>query len=316
MKSTVSIIIPVYNRATIISKTLDSIQVQTYERWECILVDDGSTDDTLSVLERYKKSDARFKIYKRPESVKKGANGCRNYGFSVATGDYINWFDSDDLMYTNFLEVKLNSFTNTLDAVIHKNVYANYKLNAYRDSKFEYDNGKSLFYNYAMETIELQTCCFMWRRTFLHDKFLFDPKISRYQDNEFHIRMLALPNLNIKILEEVLAVIRSGNGHDTQISSTSKLTKQKLYDVFYYRYQCLQLAKHNGFADEVFNRTLAKKSLWSFYAALKYETRSIKRIKDLKLYYKKLIFIYLNPQMHFKDIIKSHLYLLKIVFSN
>ena len=85
----------------------------------------------------------------------------------------------------------------------------------------------------------------MWKKTFLDNKPLFDETIMRYQDNEFHIRMLAIQSLKVEILETVLATIRSGDGHDSQISAKANITKQKLYDVFYYRYQCLKLAKDN-----------------------------------------------------------------------
>ena len=60
MKPVVSIIIPTYNRALLIGDTLDSISAQNFTSWECIIVDDGSTDDTIIIIERYCKQDARF----------------------------------------------------------------------------------------------------------------------------------------------------------------------------------------------------------------------------------------------------------------
>lgn len=310
----VSIIIPVYNRASIIGATLNSILTQTYTNWQCIIVDDGSTDDTENIISKHIEKDSRIKFFKRPEQVLKGANSCRNYGFTLAKGDYINWFDSDDIMELNFLQEKVNAFTAECDAVVHRNNYANYNLTEFRDSKFTYDNGKSLFYNYAMERIELQTCCFMWKRSYLEDKMLFDETIMRYQDNEFHIRMLALKP-KLKILDEVLATIKSGDGHESQISAKVNLTKKKLYDVFYYRYQCLKLAKDYILdADANFNKTIAKKALWAFYAGLKFEKNMIKRIKDFIKYYLKLQYVYASPQLTFMDPWKSQFYIIKIIF--
>ncbi|WAC01936.1 glycosyltransferase family 2 protein [Lacinutrix neustonica] len=69
----VSIIIPTYNRALIVGETLESIRAQTHDHWECIIVDDGSTDHTLDVLNTYAAKDHRFKIYQRPRPLKKGA---------------------------------------------------------------------------------------------------------------------------------------------------------------------------------------------------------------------------------------------------
>ena len=101
----ISIIIPTYNRAEIISETLDSVVAQTHENWECIIVDDGSTDNTADVILEYTNRDKRFKYHLRPETLNKGASPCRNYGLKQANGDFIQFLDSDDLLNKNkFLE--------------------------------------------------------------------------------------------------------------------------------------------------------------------------------------------------------------------
>ncbi|OEY71664.1 glycosyltransferase family 2 protein [Salegentibacter salarius] len=107
MNSLVSIIIPTYNRGDLIVQTIHSIQQQNYSFWECIVVDDGSTDDTWKILKKYTEKDSRFKCYLCPDYRPKGANSCRNFGFEKSTGDYIIWFDSDDLMTPNHIENKL-----------------------------------------------------------------------------------------------------------------------------------------------------------------------------------------------------------------
>jgi len=94
----VSIIIPTYNRAHIIGETLNSVLAQTYENWECIVIDDGSTDGTAKLLESYIQKDYRFQYHFRPSNRPKGASACRNYGFDLSKGEYINWLDSDDLL--------------------------------------------------------------------------------------------------------------------------------------------------------------------------------------------------------------------------
>lgn len=118
MHSLVSIIIPIYNRAHLIGETLDSVLEQTYTNWECIIVDDGSTDDTEGVVMDYVKKDARFQFHKRPEKYKSGGNGARNYGFDLSKGEYINWFDSDDLMLPDAIQSKIDAFEEGIDFVV------------------------------------------------------------------------------------------------------------------------------------------------------------------------------------------------------
>jgi len=305
----VSIITPVFNREVIVETTLNSILNQTYTNWECVLVDDGSTDNTLQVLDQYVKKDNRFKVFSRPEDLPKGANACRNFGFEKSTGALINWFDSDDIMHKDFLQEKINAFIDTTDGVIHKNRYANYNLTRFRESKFTYTNSKSLFYHYAMGEIEIQTSGFMWRKKFLKKKPLFNESIQRFQDNEYHIRMLALKP-EIIVLDSVLATIRGGDGDSTQISSSKNLTKKKLQDIFYYRCQTLKLNKtvqDRGY--NTISKQISKKALWAFYDTLRFEKNIFNRFKDIRNHYNKLKIVYLNKDISLYSKVKSHVYL-------
>ncbi|SFU61886.1 Glycosyl transferase family 2 [Pustulibacterium marinum] len=302
-----------YNREQIILDTLQSISAQTYSNWECIIVDDGSTDKTLEVLLQYQQKDARFRILKRPSVYTKGANACRNYGFEVAKGNFVNWFDSDDIMEPTFLEEKVNQFTSPVNAVVHRNRYSNYELTKFRESKFNFSG--DLFYNYALESIEIQTCGFMWRKSYLKDFKLFDENIQRYQDNEFHIRMLAESSLNLIVLDKVLATVRSGDGHKSQISAKVNLSKDKLFDVFYYRYQCLFLAISKRMKlDDNFFRTISKKALWSFYAALQFEKDLKQRKVDFNRFKETISFVFKHGKLSLIDVIKSKVYIFKILF--
>ena len=112
----ISIIIPTYNRAHLIGETLDSILLQTYPNWECIVVDDGSADNTADVMRDNIKNDNRFQYHQRPDNRKKSPNSCRNYGFELSKGEYIKWFDSDDIMLPYLLEKQISSFVKNVDS--------------------------------------------------------------------------------------------------------------------------------------------------------------------------------------------------------
>ena len=112
MNPIVTIIMATYNRAHFILETISSIQNQTYLDWECIIIDDGGTDNTLEVITPILNKDLRFKFLKRPDNYKKGLPGCRNYGLDLAQGDYIIFFDDDDIVHADNLKICLESLNN------------------------------------------------------------------------------------------------------------------------------------------------------------------------------------------------------------
>lgn len=95
-----SIIIPTYNRANLIQKTIESLLLQTYTNFEIIIVDDGSTDNTEEVVAPY--TNERLFYFKKNNAERAAA---RNFGAIKAKGDYVNFFDSDDLALPHHLEV-------------------------------------------------------------------------------------------------------------------------------------------------------------------------------------------------------------------
>ena len=105
MNDLVSIIIPTYNTEKFIGATLQSVQNQTYQNWEMILVDDASTDDTVKIIEDFAANDQRLKLSVLP---KNSGNGfARNVALEKATGKYIAYLDADDLWFPLKLEKQL-----------------------------------------------------------------------------------------------------------------------------------------------------------------------------------------------------------------
>jgi glycosyltransferase involved in cell wall biosynthesis len=99
--SKVSVIIPTYNHAEFISETLNSVLQQTYCNWECVIIDDGSTDETHSICQDFINLDDRFKYFLKTNT---GVSDTRNFGIQKAEGIYILPLDSDDLIHPNYLE--------------------------------------------------------------------------------------------------------------------------------------------------------------------------------------------------------------------
>jgi glycosyltransferase involved in cell wall biosynthesis len=214
-KPLVSIIIPTYNRAHLIGETLDSILAQTYINWECIIVDDGSTDNSFEVIELFCKKDNRIQYHKRPNSKPKGANTCRNYGFEISKGEYVNWFDSDDVMLPEFLEVKVIGFTNNIQFVICTGDYVSDNLD-YIETINLNTKTTNLFKDYVLWKLQVLTPSVLFKRSFLIDKELFLYKIKRGQEFELFSRLFfKLPYDTYRIINTPLFLYRQHESSKT-----------------------------------------------------------------------------------------------------
>lgn len=101
LNALVSVIVPVYNVEDYLKKCIDSIIHQTYENIEIILVNDGSTDNSYEICQKFSKKDSRIILLNKKNG---GLSDARNYGLKVATGDYVVFIDSDDYVRLNYVE--------------------------------------------------------------------------------------------------------------------------------------------------------------------------------------------------------------------
>lgn len=201
----VSIIIPTYNRAHLMGETLDSVIAQTNYNWECIVVDDGSTDYTAKLMEFYCSRDNRIKYFSRPINKQKGPNSCRNFGYKKSTGTYINWLDSDDILLPQALEKKIFAIGRN-DVVISTLHYIDLNKNIL-NQKHQY-RSSNLIEDYLVGKITFYTFTPLWSKPFLEKQSeLFDEKITNLDDWDFNLRMLyAKPKM--VFLDEALILYR------------------------------------------------------------------------------------------------------------
>jgi glycosyltransferase involved in cell wall biosynthesis len=109
-KPKVSVIIPTYNRAYLINRAIQSVLNQTYQDFEIIIVDDGSTDNTKEVIREFQKKDKKIKYIRHEKN--KGGNAARNTGIKAAKGEYIAFQDSDDEWLPEKIEKQMKAFEN------------------------------------------------------------------------------------------------------------------------------------------------------------------------------------------------------------
>jgi len=194
----VSIIIPTYNRAHLINETLDSVLAQTYSNWECIVVDDGSTDDTEAVVTDYVKQENRFIFVRRPKSKLKGASSSRNYGASLAKGELLIFLDSDDTLKPHCLDVRLQAIANNLDVLfwvfpmeIRKNSGIVTKKNIPEKSDY--------LESFLENKIFWGIMCTTWDKNFFLRINGFNENYLRLNDPEIHIRAILEANDKYKV---------------------------------------------------------------------------------------------------------------------
>jgi glycosyltransferase involved in cell wall biosynthesis len=188
----IAIIIPVYNRANLLPETLNSIMVQSFTDWECILVDDQSTDDSFKVMEEYQKKDNRIKAYKRPLELKKGANACRNFGFTKSSASHIKWFDSDDIMLPKHLEKAHKVLIdNCLDFVVTDTLNFDHENGEMLEKPYNFSRNKVIITaeNFALNKIGWITDDFLGTKESV-EGIQFNENITDGDEYNFFVKML------------------------------------------------------------------------------------------------------------------------------
>lgn len=191
--TTISLVMPVYNRASLVKEMIDSIIKQTYIDWELIIVDDGSEVKELKELSCYVKECNNIRIIKRSEYQKKGGQTCRNVGLYESKGEYVIFLDSDDYLQPFCLEqrVRFMEKHNDLDFAVFP--YAEYDQNIsdiirLGGVKF-YDDDYSAFIG---RTLPFMVWSNIYRRKSLLDNLIiWDDKVLSLQDADFNMNILA-----------------------------------------------------------------------------------------------------------------------------
>lgn len=258
MNSLVSIIIPTYDRAHLIGETLDSIINQTYQNWECIIVDDGSTDKSEELINKYIKLDRRFRYFQRPPNRAKGANSCRNLGLENAIGEYVIFFDSDDLMIENHISFKLGGFiSNNLDYVITRTKFFNSDLD-YMESYYRFDRFEITPFNYISQKINWLTLDICLKTT-LAKKLKFNENLHSGQEYNYFSKLI-LASSNALFINEVVSLRRY---HENSIRA--KLKTKHDFNLGYFRSNWFTYLDVRSAADKSIRLLLLKRCIDLIY---------------------------------------------------
>ena len=194
-KDKISIIIPVYNKEKYLKKCLKSILNQTYKNLEIIIIDDKSTDKSLEIINSFKNTDKRIKVYTHKHS---NISSIRNYGLKKVTGSYVLFIDSDDYIEKNMIEI----------------LYENLKI-AHADISICNYNNKDSEKNFIFDSNTALNLLFnnkrgigfgLWNKLISKD-ILTNQKFNNYkigEDLDFTYRLLKKSNLKITYIDKTL----------------------------------------------------------------------------------------------------------------
>lgn len=174
----VSVIMPTWNRAHVVARSIRSVQSQTHGDWELIVVDDGSTDSTREVIRAMAVTDARIRLV---EAVHGGVSAARNAGLDAATGDYVAFLDSDNEWPTRYLDLMLRGVISSGASA----GYAGLQL---------HDGDKTMYRAYEGDIDHLMIVNHIDLNVLVVDRQLaietrFDDSLRRWVDHDFAIRV-------------------------------------------------------------------------------------------------------------------------------
>lgn len=322
MRPVVSVIMPCYNSEETVIKALNSLEKQTYQNFEVIIINDGSTDRTASIIENYiiQHKELNIRYY---EQNNRGVSIARNHALEKSNATYISFLDSDDTYNENFI-LNLVSTFEKFDCDVACASYTRFDEELTEDGTIKYYEHMELLENFMHRTIPVVFCSIMYKKSILDDnKIYFTQDIKYGEDSEFVWKFLSNCN-NGCILEQKLYYYydnpesASNNVNWDMIDSIESIKRVKQYlksnnDLFFDKYSAymsgrgewavakkFSLAKDKKLYKKLISQYDVKTSMKSM---LKGNQKKLVRLSALlylispKLYF---YMIYLGGKLHFK----------------
>ncbi|WP_392436989.1 glycosyltransferase family 2 protein [Cruoricaptor ignavus] len=220
----ISVIVPCYNQAQYMDEALQSVQAQTFQDWECIIVNDGSPDDTEEVAKRWLEKDPRFKYLKKENG---GLSSARNAGIEMAQGEWIQFLDCDDYMDSEKLQKSITD-SETFDVIItnfHMVSDGNVAPPFCDITKYEV-NTDNIIARWDLD-FNIPIHCGLFNKSRISD-IKFNEQLKAKEDWWFWIQLTSLPRFSYKLIDEKLVYYRY---NANSLSKNFTLVYQNIFDV-------------------------------------------------------------------------------------
>ncbi len=240
MKTLVSIIVPCYNQAKYLEESLQSVLDQKYTNWECIIVNDGSPDNTEQVAKKWCEIDKRFQYLKKENG---GLSSARNAGIKICNGEFILPLDADDIIHESFVS-RLLPELNSNDSIDIVSCYSKFFFKKKENTVHELKPAGTTFHALLFENSLIATSLF--RKKCWEEVGGYDEKMKKgFEDWEFWIA-LTKKGRGFKIVEEFLFYYRRTD--ESMLSDTLK--NHRISNLKYV------IEKHQEFYKENFDNTI------------------------------------------------------------
>lgn len=254
----VSVIVPVYNVEKFVGTCLESLSNQTLRDIEIIVINDGSTDNSLSICETYARKDNRIKIYTKPNG---GLSSARNYAMQFVSSPYIGFVDSDDWVSDNFFEILYNAITkNNCDISVTSAVRVHKHSQKYR-FKYEKEVICDDLADFAskIRNANIPKCCYVWNKLYKTELVKNNP----FKDNSYYEDVLWIP----EVLKQSKRVVFVQNGlyyYRANANSIVKTrpTEKKQLDYYNAQKSIIKFFDDNGIKLTEKQRTITKKRIY------------------------------------------------------
>lgn len=292
----ISIIVPCYNQATYINRCLESVIIQDFENWECLLINDGSTDETESICLDWTQRDERFKYFFKENG---GLSSARNLGMSKAEGNYIFFLDSDDRFAGTSVLEKFNENLEDSTEILSANINIEYADGRLEESVLNAKEKKVIAYSdenvlsaYLEEKLSCVACNKLYLKSFI-DSNKFSFKEGLLHEDELWSIQLFLKAKNVVSIPDFTYNYYKGNPNSITFSKN-----EKNYNSLIYILQ--QVANYAG-SEESLIALKNKKQIVRLFERQYYFLKNVEVLKNQALWlekYKEIQKIYKNSVLN------------------
>lgn len=275
----ISIILPSYNRASLIKQTIESCLNQTYPHFELIIVDDCSTDNSAEIIQKYLAKDSRIKFIQN--KVNKKLPATLNIGFAAAKGKYFTWISDDNYFAPNAIELMVTSLNNNPEIGL---VYADY-ITVDAQNKVI-----SRIYQEEPEFLPIRDCvgaCFLYRANIAKKVGLYNEQLFLIEDYEYWLRM-GLTTQLLHIPKPLYFYRLHGNSLTKTRMEEIRIAKNNLKNIYSLKYKIPQKLKP---INDLYIWFIGKRNIYAYFKliiiiiknpviCLSYILKNLRRMKE------------------------------------